>query len=39
MQDRSALPVLDELKRDSDSDVARNAERAIRRIQAATHVN
>jgi len=39
MQDRSALPALEELKRDSDSDVARNAERAIRRIQATTRVN
>jgi hypothetical protein len=27
------------LKRDADSEVARNAERAIRRIQATTRVN
>ena len=39
MQDRSALPALQELTRDSDTDVARNAERAIRRIEATTHVN
>ena len=39
MEDRSALPALEELKRDSDSDVARNAERAIRRITAATRVD
>jgi HEAT repeat protein len=39
MEDRSALPALEELERDSDSDVARNAERAVRRITAATHVN
>jgi HEAT repeat protein len=39
MEDRSALPALVELARDSDSDVARNAERAIRRITATTHVD
>ena len=39
MQDQSALPALEELKRDSDSDVARNAERAVRRITARTHSN
>jgi HEAT repeat protein len=39
MQDRSTLPALEKLKRDSDSDVARNAERAIRRIQATTRVD
>ena len=39
MGDRSALPALEELQRDSDSDVARNAERAVRRITAATHVD
>ena len=39
MQDRSALPALEELKRDSHSDVARNAERAVRRITAKTHLN
>jgi HEAT repeat protein len=39
MEDRSALPALEELKHDSDSDVARNAERAVRRIAAATHVD
>ena len=39
MEDRSALPALQELERDSDSDVARNAERAVRRITAATHVD
>jgi HEAT repeat protein len=38
MKDRSALPALEELKRDSDSDVARNAERAVRRITAAMQV-
>jgi HEAT repeat protein len=37
MKDRSALPALQELERDSDSDVARNAERAVRRITASTH--
>ena len=36
--DRSALPALQDLERDSDSDVARNAERAVRRITAGTHV-
>jgi HEAT repeat protein len=36
MQDRSALPALQELAHDSDGDVARNAERAIRRITAGT---
>jgi HEAT repeat protein len=39
MQDRSALPALQDLKQDSDSAVARNAERAIRRIVAATSLN
>lgn len=39
MGDRSALPALDELTHDSDSDVARNAERAIRRITAAGNGN
>jgi HEAT repeat protein len=39
MEDRSALPALEELERDSDSDVARNAQRAVRRITAATHVD
>ena len=39
MGDRSALPALVELERDSDSDVARNAQRAVRRIMAATHVD
>jgi HEAT repeat protein len=34
MQDRSALPVLQTLEHDTDSDVARNAERAVRRITA-----
>jgi HEAT repeat protein len=37
MKDRSALPALQELERDSNSDVARNAERAVRRITASTH--
>jgi HEAT repeat protein len=37
MKDRSALPALQVLERDSDSDVARNAERAVRRITANTH--
>jgi HEAT repeat protein len=35
MGDRSALPALQEMERDSDSDVVRTAERAIRRINAA----
>jgi len=39
MGDRSALPALQELERDPDSSVARNAERAVRRITAGTHVN
>src|SRR5438034_7051416 len=39
MEDRSALPALVELARDSDSDVARNAQRAVRRITATTHVD
>ena len=39
MVDRSALPALEELARDSDGDVARNAERAIRRITATTRVD
>ena len=39
MLDRSALPVLQELKRDSVSEVARNAERAVRRIAARTQSN
>jgi HEAT repeat protein len=39
MQDPSALPALEELKRDSHGDVARNAERAVRRITAKTHSN
>jgi HEAT repeat protein len=39
MADRSALPALEKLERDSDSDVARNAERAVRRITAATQVD
>ena len=37
MGDRSALPALEELERDSDKGVARNAERAVRRITAGTH--
>jgi HEAT repeat protein len=37
MKDRSALPALQELERDSDSDVARSAERAVRRITSMTH--
>jgi HEAT repeat protein len=37
MGDRSALPALQELERDSDSGVARNAERAVRRMTAGTH--
>jgi HEAT repeat protein len=36
MGDRSALPALQELERDSDRGVARNAERAVRRITAGT---
>jgi HEAT repeat protein len=36
MHDPTALPALQDLKRDTDSDVARNAERAIRRIAAKT---
>jgi HEAT repeat protein len=39
MEDRSALPALEELQHDSDSSVARNAERAIRRIAATAHVD
>ena len=39
MGDRSALPALEELKRDSDGDVARNAERAVRRIAAAARID
>jgi hypothetical protein len=39
MGDRSALPALEELGRDPDRDVARNAERAVRWITAGTHVN
>jgi HEAT repeat protein len=39
MVDRSALPALEELARDSDGDVARNAEWAIRRITATTRVD
>jgi HEAT repeat protein len=39
MQDPSALPALQDLKRDTDSDVARNAERAVRRITAKMHSN
>jgi HEAT repeat protein len=34
MRDPTALPALQDLKRDTASDVARNAERAIRRISA-----
>jgi HEAT repeat protein len=37
MHDRSALPALQELERDNDATVARNAERAVRRITAAPH--
>jgi HEAT repeat protein len=37
MGDRSALPALQELERDSDRGVARTAERAIRRLTAGTH--
>lgn len=36
MKDQSALPALQELKRDTHGDVARNAERAVRRITAVT---
>ena len=36
MGDRSALPALEELQHDTDSGVARNAERAVRRITAGT---
>ena len=36
MGDRAALPALQEMEHDADSTVARNAERAIRRITAAT---
>jgi HEAT repeat protein len=36
MKDESALPALQELKRDTHSDVARNADRAVRRITAGT---
>jgi HEAT repeat protein len=36
MKDQSALPALLELKRDTHGDVARNAERAVRRITAGT---
>jgi HEAT repeat protein len=36
MKDQSALPALQELQRDTHSDVARNAERAVRRITAGT---
>jgi len=39
MEDRSALPALEELQRDADSSVARNAERAMRRIAATAHVD
>ena len=35
MGDQAALPTLQELERDSDATVARNAERAVRRITAA----
>jgi HEAT repeat protein len=34
MKDQSALPALLELKRDTHGDVARNADRAVRRITA-----
>jgi HEAT repeat protein len=37
MGDRAALPALQELERDSDSNVARTAERAARRINAGAH--
>ena len=36
MKDQSALPALQELKRDTHSVVSRNAERAVRRITAVT---
>ena len=36
MKDESALPALQELKRDTHGEVARNAERAVRRITAGT---
>ena len=39
MHDPSALPALEDLKRDTHGDVARNAERAVRRITAQTHSN
>lgn len=39
MGDPAALPALQELERDSDSGVARNAERAVRRITAGGHIN
>jgi HEAT repeat protein len=37
IQDQSALPALEDLKRDTHGDVARNAERAVRRITAKMH--
>jgi HEAT repeat protein len=37
MKDQAALPALQNLEHDSNSDVARNAERAVRRITASTH--
>jgi HEAT repeat protein len=37
MKDQAALPALQDLERDSNGDVARNAERAVRRIAASTH--
>jgi HEAT repeat protein len=36
MKDQSAMPALQKLEHDTDSDVARNAERAVRRITAGT---
>jgi HEAT repeat protein len=36
MKDQSAMPTLQKLEHDEDSDVARNAERAVRRITAVT---
>jgi hypothetical protein len=36
MKDQSALPALQELTRDTHGEVARNAERAVRRITAGT---